>query len=248
MIEDRIQEDRIRQFIQENHTLVKEYHLCYHARYKEIDFKEQLRILFVNAISAGGQGGINQKADSIREFKSKIDDMKNKTWDELLRVFDVKSYQELFKSLKKFKQMKSKKSALFLRDILYFDDVISEFPPNLKKELLVPVDEVIRRTINSLFDRKYTEYNAFDEITELSKEIFPDEPILLEDLWFWGRFYCRKDEKNNVVRPCEFNENLLEVDENVTKDYREKLLKFADTHLECPFENVCENRFKKAEH
>lgn len=220
-----------------------DYHLCYYRRYKEIeDFKEQLRLLFVNALDAGGVGKIKEKAKSIRDFENKINEMSKCTYSELLHAFESNSYDELFESFKKFNQVGPKKAALFLRDIFY-SKTISECPTDLKTKLLVPVDIVITRTINSLFDKKDILAKPFDKINELSKkEIFPEEPILLEDLWFWGRFYrCGEEDEKKDIPYCEFNYDLLEVDLNVTKEYRKKLLEFANNHRNCPFKEICTN-------
>jgi len=237
-----MKEQKIKQFIQQNHNLVEDYYLCYYNRYKEKDFKEQLRILFVNALSAGGEGKISQKASSIRNFESKINEMNKCTYSELLKVFNASSYPELFEYLKTFKQMGPKKSALFLRDIFYFKNIIKEYPTDLKKQFLVPVDRVITRTVNSIFNKKYipNSDNTFKDINMLSKIIFPNEPILLEDLWFWGRFYrCKEEKANKDIPYCEFNKDLLYVDKDVTKEYRKKMLEFANNHKDCPFKEIC---------
>jgi len=236
-------EEKLKQFIQQNHQIVREYYLCYYNRYKEKDFKEQLRILFVNALSAGGEGKISEKALSIQLFENKINAMTKPTYSELLRVFNSKSYLNLFESFKKFNQMGPKKSALFLRDIFYFENIILECPIDFKKQFLVPIDRVITRTINSIFNERYTQNNAFNEINKLSKIIFPNEPILLEDFWFWGRFYrCIEDKINENIPYCKFNKDLLEIDINVTKEYRKKLLEFANNHINCPFKEICQKQ------
>lgn len=236
-----MKEEKIKIFIQKNHNIVKEYYMCYYNRYKENDFKEQLRILFVNALSAGGEGKVSEKANSIRSFENKIQNMEKPTYSELLRVFDVKSYNELFTSFKKFNQMGPKKSALFLRDIFYFDNIIIDCPTDLKKQFIVPVDRVIIRTISSIYNKKYTETKAFDEINKLSKIIFPEEPILLEDFWFWGRFYrCKVGKINSNIPYCKFNKDLLDINIDVTKEYRKKLYNFADNNKDCPFKEVCD--------
>ena len=244
-----VNEEILKQFIQKNHNLVKEYYLCYYNRYREEDFKEQLRILFVNALSAGGEGKISQKASSICLFEEKVNKMNKCTYSELLRVFNVGSYLKLNESLKMFKQMGPKKSALFLRDIFYFENIIKEYPIDLKKQFLVPVDRVITRTVNSIFNKKYipNSDNAFREINILSKIVFPNEPILLEDLWFWGRFYrCKEEKANKDIPYCEFNKELLNVDKDVTKEYREKMLEFANNHKNCPFKEICKKQnYKK---
>lgn len=237
-------EEKLKQFIQKNHNLVKEYYLSYYSRYKDENFKEQLRILFVNALSAGGEGKISQKASSIRLFETNINKMKESTYSELLKAFNSSSYSTLFESLKKFEQMGPKKSALFLRDIFYFDNIILECPIDLKKQFFIPVDRVIIRTINSIFDKKYVAGDkSFEDINLLSKTIFPDEPILLEDLWFWGRFYrCIEQKTNKNIPYCKFNGDLLDVDINVTKDYREKFFEFGNNHIDCPFREICQKK------
>lgn len=234
-------------YINSNHFLVEEYHKSYCWRYEvKDDFKEQLRILFVNALNAGGQGKIEAKAHSINTFAGIIDGMKNPTYRELLRIFSAKSYLDLFESFsKRYGQMKNKKAALFLRDVLYFNNVITEVPAEEIKNLLVPVDRVITRTISSIFNEKYkTPTEAFNRINVIAKRIFHEKPILLEDLWFWGRFYrCKENEQDGdqtSIPYCEFNQALLDVDANVTRPYRDKLNQFVSQNKKCPFGEICE--------
>jgi len=237
----------IANFIKKNHKLVHDYYFCYYRRYKEDHWQEQLRILFVNALNAGGTGMLGSKAESIQLFEEKVKEMKKPTYAELSRVFDAKSYYDLFKAFKDFKQIGPKKAALFLRDIFYFSNIIENVPPSLKNELLIPVDIVKTRTVNSIFHENYKSGNkkAFNEINDLAKKIFPDKPILLEDLWFWGRFYrCIEDVQKKGVPYCGFNKSLLAVDINSTPDFRKNLLKFSETNKGCPFYKICMNKKK----
>jgi len=242
----------LNKFIKDNHSWVEGYYSCYYERYKvtseskkEQDWKEQLRILFVNVLNAGGEGKLSEKAETIRKFEGHVNRMQSPTYEELLKAFDVYDYQGLFEKLKDFKQIGPKKSALFLRDILFFNKVIPDvqiidnIPEGLEKELLVPVDVVITRTLNSIFDWNYTP-SQFDEINSRAREIFPEKPIWLEDLWFWGRFYrCIENKKNPKIPYCAFNKDLLIVDINVTREYREKLMAFSERQAECPFKKIC---------
>lgn len=169
------------------------------------------------------------------------------TFNEFLKAFNSKSYLDLFQTFKNFEQMGPKKSALFLRDIFYFGNIISNVPSNLKKEYIVPVDRVIVRTVNSIFNRSYIPNyeRTFREINKLASNIFPDEPILLEDFWFWGRFYrckCKENKINNDIPYCKFNEDLLTIDINITKEFRSRILDFIRNHKECPFKNICEDK------
>jgi hypothetical protein len=235
--------EKLKKIIENNHSLVEGYYHCYYKRYREQDWKEQLRILFLNALSAGGEGEISKKAESIKKFEKHIEKMRSPTYKDLLIAFNVRNYKELFKKFKskKFPQIGAKKSALFLRDILFFNNIIQKIPQNLIKEYLVPVDRVIVRTVNSIFDKNYVlgHTNTFDEVNNLAKQLFPDKPILLEDLWFWGRFYRCKENKKSKIHYCKFNEDLLSVDINVTKDYRMKLIDFSKKQKECPFKEIC---------
>ncbi len=229
----------IQRFIKKNHFFVESYYQCYYKRYKENDWKEQLRILFLNALSSEGQGNLTAKGETIKEFENCINKMNSPTYMELLKVFDAKDYLDLFNKLKSLKQIASKKSALILRDILFFGNIIEDVPSDIKKQYLVPVDRVIIRTINSLFEKKYKNgEKSFIEINDLAKDIFPDEPILLEDLWFWGRFYrCKEDKKG--IPFCRANHSLLLIDTNVTKEFRNELLSFFNKQKECPFKEIC---------
>lgn len=241
--------DFVRKFIEENHKeYVEGYYRCYYDRYKADDWREQLRILFLDSLGSGEKGNIDQKAKSIKEFEETIKKMEDKTYEELKAAFDAESYSALFKELKKYKQIGNKKAALFLRNILYFDNIIAGVPCPEKKLFYVPVDKVIVRTVNSIFGKDYkpdTE-KAFNGINEMAKEIFDDKrPILLEDLWFWGRFY-RCPEKRNSYSPCKFNEPLLSIDIFVTEQYRKKLLTFGEeANRQCPFFEICNNPSKK---
>lgn len=238
-------DDFLRTFIKKNHSLVMEYHRCHYNRHKVAAWKEQLRVQFVGALDAGGIGRITEKAASIEEFVSKIQNMKTYTYEELKRVFDAKSYDALFSALanKKFKQMAKKKAALFLRDILYLHDITIQ--PIEVRDFKVPVDKVIKRIMDSIYPSgNYMENASFESINQKAKKIFPNEPILLDDLWFWGHFYrCKEEGESKVDRMplCSFNCALLTVDIDVTKKYRDKLNKFADKNPKCPLQTICGN-------
>jgi hypothetical protein len=233
----------LKRFITKNHNLVKEYHDCNYNRVKEQDWKEQLRILFVSALSAGGEGNISGKAESVKQFEKNVKKMKFCSYEDLLKAFKAKNYTELFDKLRGFKQIGAKKSALFLRDILFFKNIIKNTPSNLIRELLVPADRVIVRTVNSIFEKDFKpgRSKTFDEINKMAKQIFPDKPILFEDLWFWGRFYRCKENKKSKIPYCRFNRDLLLVDIGPTKEYRDKLLKFSKRRSNCPFKEICSN-------
>ena len=102
---------------------------------------------------------------------------------------------------------------------------------------------VILRTVNSIYRRSYGPRD-FMKVNEVAIRIFPDEPMLLEHLWFWGRFYrCKEVSEKNIGRPgvpyCAFNRNLLAIDKNVTREYRARLLHFAEQHGACLFKQIC---------
>ena len=233
--------DKLKKFIEDNHNLVEEYHKCYYERYGVKDWREQIRILFVNALSAGGEGKISEKSNTIQKFEEILQKMKSPTYTELLTAFDCENYQKLFEKINLFEQMGAKKSALFLRDILFFQNIINEVPKDLMTRYLVPVDRVIVRTINSIFNKTFipNQIKTFNEINQLAKEIFPNRPIFLEDLWFWGRFYRCKENKKSSIPFCKFNKDLLIIDINVTKEYRNKLIQFSDKQNNCPFQDIC---------
>lgn len=236
--------DDLIQFITAHHEIVVKYQKCYYNRYKEKeDWKEHLRILFINALNAGGEGKVTEKAESIKRLEENITKMKSPTYGDLLLSFEANNYTELFNELRRFKQIGPKKSALFLRDILYLTDTIQEVPHHSVSEYFVPVDRVIVRMVNSLFDRDYVagrNYTFYD-INKLAKQLFPHEPILLDDLWFWGRFYRCDDSKISRPYYCKFNEDLLAMDINVTKEYRNMLMMFGKKHTCCPFRKFCLN-------
>ena len=113
-------------------------------------------------------------------FTAKIDDMKAPTFHEFLRIFSAKSYVELFEKLQVYAQMKQKKAALFLRDVLYFYKIITGVPEEERKNIQVPIDRVITRTISSIYGLEFkTPTVAFQQINEIAKRIFPQELLLL---------------------------------------------------------------------
>jgi hypothetical protein len=232
--------EELKKFINKNHYLVDQYHYCYFSNYITSNWRENIRICLLTSLNSGGIGKISEKVETIRIVEEKIKRMKNQNYEELLKVFNCTSYKHLFEKLKNLNQLGPKKSALFLRDILYFKNIIKNIPKNLQKKYLVPVDRVITRLINSLLDKNLkTDKKGFEEINNIAKKIFPNNPILLEDLWFWGRFYrCREDKKSNIPF-CKFNKDLLEIDLYISQKFRETLLFFAKEHLECPFKNFC---------
>lgn len=233
-------------FIRNNRNLVEAYYACCYSKYQNgRDWKEQLRNLFLGALSSGQQSRIDGIAASIELFEAKVSKMQSPTYEELKRAFGATTYRHLFEefSSKKYKQMGSKKAALFLRDVLYFGYGLAEKPISEMTELLVPVDRVIIRTMNAIFARDY-EPGDFMHINEVAQKTFPDEPMLLEHLWFWGRFYRCKDRIGKGKNPsgvpyCEFNRNLLMIDGNVTRDYRLRLLNFAEQNKTCPIKCIC---------
>ena len=115
--------EKLKEFVKNNHYFVEKYYDCYFKKSKENNWKEQLRFLFLDAINSSGEGNVNNKADSIEKFEKNIKNMKNNTFDELLSVFKTKNYKELFEKLKgkEFKGIGDKISALFLRNVLYFE-------------------------------------------------------------------------------------------------------------------------------
>ncbi len=240
--------EKLNKFIRENHDFVREYFLCYLRRYREDDFKELLRLLFVDSLNARGYRKIGQKPESVKLFEQKIGGMKEPSYKELLGVFNAKDYNSLFDAVDEFKEIGPKGAALFLRNILYFGTIFQDVPSDIQKRLCVPVERVIIRTINSLFSAQYKAGNkTFNKINDIAKEIFPTEPILLEDLWFWQRLYrCPEknvQEKQNITY-CKFNENLMVMDTFITKQFRERILDLGKTHSDCPFKEVCRNPCK----
>ena len=83
---------------------------------------------------------------------------------------------------------------------------------------------MIKRTIKHIFDEE--KEKDFNEINQKAENLFPEEPILLEDLWFWVRFYRNKNKKNYIYG--EFNKNLLIIDRYATKEFREEFLRFEE--------------------
>jgi hypothetical protein len=61
--------------------------------------------------------------------------------------------------------------------------------------LSVPIDVVIRKVywrLNNLTGRITGKHD--NDIDALAQRLFPDKPIYLDDLWFWGHFTFNKEQ------------------------------------------------------
>jgi len=207
------------EFLKENHELPYRYHKrtlecamhrrrtlfdkvrvvglgCLNASRQRIDAKEELtkslefirgyqKISFFEFVEEFPQG--------IRNKQCELD--LNKSGNE-----NEKKIKEFFNKLVSLRGFKEKTASLFMRDLLemsgselFIDFEYSRYRPHM----LVPLDKVIKQVLENIGFEK-NEYSNFKLVNKLAKETFLDarNPLLLEDLWFWG-FYTRSLDKKN---------------------------------------------------
>ena len=160
-----MKEEKLREFIKSNHDLVKGYYNCYYDRFKEDDWNEQLRILFVNALSAGGEGKVGSKAESIEKFERIILYCPTYRDDHSLR-FPISE-----KELNDLEKLLQESNSLFLMKGHYFvQNIDFEQYDNIK---IAPISSDIQE-LYFITDILITDYSS----TMLDFSLL-DRPILL---------------------------------------------------------------------
>lgn len=227
-------------FFNDTHRIVKEYHELWFRRETILcdDAKSRLRVLFIDALNAGGGGGnINAKSKAVETFDKRIKRLKGKKirysmLTEALLGEEKKLSKESIKALfdhltnKKnkedtYEQMGKKKAALFLRHIL--DTGAKEIFLDVKHSdarpyLIVPVDRVVRAVFNKYFNKKFTAIKLQKELITRYKK----ESMLCEDAWFWGHFTIDRRDRKIEFRK-EGNTELLSLDTIIrNSDYIKK--------------------------
>jgi hypothetical protein len=211
----------LKAFLSENRKYPDEYrHEYLSSRYKNrFAPAENLRRLFVNSLNAAGGDNLNRKGKSAKQFcqlVSSLNYLEKIDFVEFLGIFKrVKTIDQLQNHLinkKPFADFGKKKVALFFRDLF----ILQHFPSRhrifsnfqtAKQHLVIPIDVVICTVLNKYFllQGRYSleASRDFDFVNELATQIFGEDYMLLEDLWYWGYFTLHK---NGKARTLTFNE------------------------------------------
>ena len=211
-----------------------EYHKRYYSRsIAGVNNKiEIIRLLLINSLEAAGSNPpLDAKRKCIENIMQNINCLKNKnnfTFDDFISCFvdsnnksaDIKKLRDALARSSKFPHLGVKKSNLFLKELVLLAG--SNIFANFKKQkyikhLEVPVDKVIRMVYYRLKNKKHVNNNKKDsEIQKFAKELFPDNPIFFDDVWFWGHFTI---ERNNFAG---INEAKLVSDKYLDQKYIER--------------------------
>ena len=135
----------------------------------------------------------------------------------------------------------------FLKEIILLagNDIFDNFNhKEYERYLEVPIDIVIRKIYCKLFSlenpSKIISKKYDKRIIDFSKELFPELPILLDDIWFWGHFTFVRDKfkVNEAMLYCDIN-----IDENFISDCKinSKLKKFIEV-VKCFGKFHCRNK------
>ena len=203
---------QLRDFIANNHHVVMSYHDRYY-RYTTCLAKtpyDRLRIMFLNSVEAAGSAvPLNDKYACYQYFSQKTESLKSNDRFSFKRFaecfiddFDspqkVQHLSQILVEDSQLPHFARKKANLFMKELLLvardgiFDDAQEEqYLPYLS----VPIDAVIRKVYWELqnlpepYTRKYD-----DDIQQLARVLFPEKPVYLDDLWFWGHFTFKKNQ------------------------------------------------------
>jgi len=197
----------LKDFIKDNDEIpVTYWQLCY-RRFtcaSETPY-ERLRAVFLDAIAAsGGQVNLDDELEAVLLFHERINQcFKNNQrsdFHEFCKILIGSEFEKeetirkLWEAFDGFPQIGEKKSAMIIKNIVLFseDDIFYNIDREMYKEyLIVPVDRVVRILCRTIYNEPELNFN---EINEIANKEFPGNPILLDDLWFWGHFTMQGDE------------------------------------------------------
>lgn len=237
-------------FLDQNKKSVLDYHLSF-LRYLLLGVetaKEKIRRLYVNAINAAGGNNLSLTGPSCESFFNIIRNIPDYPKIDLESFFSVfpdkiSCFDDLFKYLvkeKSLKNFKSKKAALFIRDLNLVQSNVPEKEKIftnyscIKQHLRIPVDVVITDILNKAFNLEgkvaLEPSRDFELINEFSKNILGERFMLIEELWFWGYFSLIKENKEINPRELKFNEDKFYSDMYMcpTQEIRDKIAEFIE--------------------
>jgi hypothetical protein len=217
---------QLKNFIETNHHIAMRYHARnyqYITCFSETKY-ERIQSLFFNAlVAAGGPIPLDAKYVSYKYFSEKIESLKRKKRlafkdfaECFMHDFDAPNkitvLSKTFINDSKLPQFGIKKANLFIKELLMVagNDIFDDDNEKYISHLIIPIDSVIRKVYRKLQKLKEESKIRDENIHEFARELFPQKPIFLDDLWFWGHFT--------------FNKELLLSEANIPMVYTDKLL------------------------
>ena len=206
-------EKRLRDFIQANHPIVMTYLERNYQRLTCLagNKVEVIQSLFLSALeAAGGSVPIDAKYTSCKTFSGNLFKLPNKdafTFTEFADCFindfsrpsklsDMAQHFIKGDDKSSYPHFGYKKTHLFLKELillggsnLFTDFKVDEYLAHLS----VPIDAVLRKVYWELksIDGKIKTCHDKD-IQSLATQLFDDQAILFDDVWFWGHFCFNK--------------------------------------------------------
>jgi len=202
---------QLKKFVIKNHDTVMKYHnRYYNCLISPAKTKCQvIEMLFISSIEASGAAvPVDAKYQSLKNFRKMISPLKDREtifFNDFIECFlkkynspnDIAKLSKILQTSSEYPHFGKKKSKLFFKELVVLGgkDIFSNFNESIFLPYLpVPIDVVIRKVYWSLYGLT-TKVNTRndDKIEELANTLFPYEPILIDDLWFWGHFSFKKD-------------------------------------------------------
>ncbi|MEI7961107.1 MAG: hypothetical protein WCI04_02115 [archaeon] len=211
--------NRILMFLKNNSNYPEEYNRKFTLKVigGSSSLNEKLRALFISTMSSGAGRNLTATGKSAKNFfnKTKQFGSEKGNFKEFLQCFDkeITDFSDLFeyftvKAKKDFPHLGKKKTALFIRDLNTLNDKLFTNYAVVKGELRIPVDIVISIMLNKIMRLSGKDIikaeRDFDLVNEFAKKAYPENPLLIEDLWFWGYFNQTGAGHNRVIG---FNED-----------------------------------------
>jgi len=236
---------QLKNFLETNHHIVMSYHARYYQYitcFAETKY-DRIRSLFLNALeAAGGAVPLDAKHESYKYFSEKIESLKKKKRlafkdfaECFMHNFDAPNkitvLSKTFINDYRLPQFGIKKANMFIKELLMVagNDIFDDDNEKYISHLIVPIDSVVRKVYMKLQKLKEKSSICDENIHEFARETFPQKPIFLDDLWFWGHFTFNKEQLLSEANiPMIYTDKLL--DENFVKKYKliTKLNKFIE--------------------
>jgi len=220
---------QLKNFIEINHHIVMSYHARYYQYitcFAETRY-DRIRSLFLNALeAAGGSVPLDAKYVSYKYFSETIESLKKKNRlafkdfaECFMHNFDapnkISVLSKTFINDSRLPQFGIKKANMFIKELLMVagNDIFDDDNEKYISHLIVPIDSVVRKVYMKLQKLKKKNSICDENIHEFARELFPQKPILLDDLWFWGHFTFNKERLLSEANiPMIYTDKLLDED------------------------------------
>jgi hypothetical protein len=211
-------EEQLKRFLLQHHSRVQKYHLAalwpvIHE--SQASAKTRIEWLMLKTIDeAGGNPPLDDKTRAIRDVRvwmANLPDSRHLRFQAFCHAVGVDEEDpepllaQLRSKLMELRQVNYKKADLFLRDVVIhlgpgiFEDLDEGA---LAPHLQIPVDTVHRQVFGLFHDRESVKNVSDAHIRNWATRLFPEKPIQMDDLWFWGHFslFTQKTEKRNQAK------------------------------------------------